>query len=994
MARLEDFVADLRRKFAGDIRLDLASRLLYSTDASIYQIEPLGVVLPRTQEDLHAAVELAAKYQVPMLARGAGSSLAGQAIGEAVILDCSRWLDRIVEIDGPERRARVEPGVVLSRLNREAAKHGMQFGPDPASADRATIGGMIGNNATGAHSIKYGMTADHLQSADVVLADGSLAALGELYARPTVAKSTGGLGEQRQIAASPTAPRYGAIVEAAFAIRERYEVEIRRRFPRTWRNSAGYRLNYLLPWSATRPSEWRGEAYPADARGKAFNLSQLLAGSEGTLAVIRQATVGLVPKPKHTVLGVLSYASVDGACEMVPGILEHHPAAIELIPRMIVELAREAPAYAFQAGWVAGDPEALLVVEFAGDNPLLLRTSAEALRDNVLIAESASEQERVWGLRKAGLGIIDSRPQSARSATFIEDCAIPVEHLGEFVRGLRGIMAEHQAEGGIYGHASAGCLHARPVLDLKTLAGVQAMREIAEQTLALALRLGGSMASEHGDGIARGEWLRRTYGPDIAEAMTMLKRAADPHGILSPRKMLESPPMDSHLRYGANYRAQTWTPGIDFGRHGGLATAIEQCNGQALCRKDNGIMCPSFQATREEAHSTRGRANLLRALISTGFSDLPLAAAERSSSDIDGAEGRGEISEAVFRALDLCLGCKGCKGECPSGVDMARLKSAFLEEYHRGRPRLARDYAFGHFHTTARILSMLAPIANATNRIPTLHRAISRAMTITPERPFPSFAPRLAKPHREAGLKPVLMLRDPFTHYVDSEVEQAAFDLLRRAGFDVRLLTAMGAGASLVSKGFLRSARRHAQSVLDEVARKDPGASTPVATIEPSELSTLRHDYPDLLPHTEAAKLMQLTGARGVDQLLLETGAFSDMRVATTSQQILFHPHCHEKADNHGRGSFASAGLLRAVGYQVEILDEGCCGMAGTFGYEAEHYELSQKIAALRLVPRIAESPGVGVAATGAACRMQIAQNTKASVAHPLVWVRRALFGS
>ena len=993
MARLEDFVADLRRNFAGDIRLDLASRLLYSTDASIYQIEPLGVVLPRTQEDLHAAVELAAKYQIPILARGAGSSLAGQAIGAAVILDCSRWLDKIVEIDGLERRAKVEPGVVLSRLNREAAEQGLQFGPDPASADRATIGGVIGNNATGAHSIIYGMTADHLQSADVVLADGSLATLGEVKARPAGAPSTGGPGEERRIAALPSAPRYGAIVEAAFEIGERYVEEIKRRFPRTWRNSAGYRLNYLLPWSATRPSEWTGGSYPADDRAKAFNLSQLLAGSEGTLAVIRQATVSLVTKPKHTVLGVLSYASVDGACDMVPSILAHHPAAIELIPRMIVDLAREAPAYAFQAGWVAGDPEALLVVEFAGDNPLLLRQSAEALRDDVLIAESAAEQARVWGLRKAGLGIIDSRPQSARSATFIEDCAIPVEHLGEFVRDLRRIMAEHKAEGGIYGHASAGCLHARPVLDLKTLAGVHAMREIAEQTLALALRLGGSMASEHGDGIARGEWLRQTYGPDIAEAISMLKRAADPQEILSPRKMLESPPMDTHLRYGANYRAQTWTPGIEFGRQGGLAMAIEQCNGQALCRKVDGVMCPSFQATREEMHSTRGRANLLRALISTGFADLPLAAVPNSSA-VDGAEGRGAISEAVFRALDLCLGCKGCKGECPSGVDMAKLKSTFLEEYHHGRPRLARDYAFGYFHITARVLSLLTPFMNAANRIGIVHRVISRAMAITPERPFPSFAPRLAKPPREAGVKPVLMLRDPFTHYVDSEVEQAAFDLLRRAGFEVRLLTAMGAGASLVSNGFLRSARRHAKSVLDEVARKDPSGSIPVVTIEPSELSTLRNDYPDLLPDSEAAKLKQLTGARGVDQLLLETGAFSDMRVATTSKHILFHSHCHERADERGGGSFASLGLLRAAGYQVRILDEGCCGMAGTFGYEAEHYELSQKIAALRLVPRIAESPGAGVAATGAACRMQIAQNTKASVAHPLVWVRRALVPS
>jgi Fe-S oxidoreductase len=430
---------------------------------------------------------------------------------------------------------------------------------------------------------------------------------------------------------------------------------------------------------------------------------------------------------------------------------------------------------------------------------------------------------------------------------------------------------------------------------------------------------------------------------------------------------------------------------MDFGRNGGLAMAIEQCNGQALCRKDDGVMCPSFQATREEMHSTRGRANLLRALISTGFPNPRSAVVGSTARRVEEVEHRKAMSDAVFEALDLCLGCKGCKGECPSGVDMAKLKSTFLEEYYQGRWRSARDYAFGYFHTTARILSMLAPIANAMNRIPSFHRVISRAIAIAPERPLPNFAHRLAKPHRQAGLKPLFMLRDPFTHYVDSEVEQAAFDLLMRAGFEVQVLRAMGAGASMVSKGFLKAARRHAEGLMTELAGKDPRGSTPLVAIEPSELSTLRNDYADLLPDRGGATLKQVTGARGVDQLLFESSPFSEMRVAINSQQILFHPHCHERTHERSTSSFASLGLLRSVGYQVQLMDEGCCGMAGTFGYEAEHYELSQKIAALRLLPRIKESSGAGVAATGAACRMQIAQSTNAEVAHPLVWVKRAL---
>ncbi len=427
MSLPDEFLDDLRRRFRGDIRLDLASRVLYSTDASIYQVEPLGVLLPRSQDDLHAAVESAARHGVPILPRGGGSSLAGQAIGEAVILDCSRWLNRIVEVDPAERVATVEPGVVLSDLNRAAAKHGLRFGPDPSSADRATMGGVIGNNATGAHSILYGMTADHLRSVDVVLGDGSLATLGVIDACGRAPQPSGGSVEPRGHRATVPASRYEALVNEALNIRERYGAAIKERYPRTWRNSAGYRLNYLLPWSSTRPTGWETADYPPNSSDNNINLAPLLAGSEGTLAVIRQATVGLVPKPDHSILAILAYSSIESACDAVPEILVHHPSAIELIPRMLVDLARHAPAFALPTGWASADAEAILVVEFAGGNPGSLKMAAEALRGDVRLAESASDQERVWSLRKAGLGILDSRPQSRRSIGFIEDCAIPVE---------------------------------------------------------------------------------------------------------------------------------------------------------------------------------------------------------------------------------------------------------------------------------------------------------------------------------------------------------------------------------------------------------------------------------------------------------------------------------------------------------------------------------------------------------------------------------------
>src|SRR5581483_9470707 len=422
MSLSPDFLNELKKHFTGDVRLDLGSRILYSTDASIYQIEPLGVAIPKIQEDLIAVVELAAKYKVPILPRGSGSSLAGQAIGEALILDCSRWLDHIVEINPESRTAIVEPGVILSDLNQAAAKHGLQFGPDPASAERATMGGVIANNATGAHSILYGMAVDHLLSADVILSDGSLARLGEEKIADRMQRPNSG-------------NLFAALCSSAIEIRRKYAEVIKHNYPKSWRNSAGYRLNYLLPWSPSIPPRWTGGDYPP-VKPDSINLAHLLAGSEGTLAVMRRVTVNLVPKPKHTVLGMLSYSSTSEACDDVPNLLKYNPSAIELIPRMIIRLARGVPEYARQMGWVTGDPAAVLVVEFSGDRPEVLKDSVRNLRSDVVIAESAEEQARVWNVRKVGLGILDSRPQSARPVAFIEDCAIPVERLGDFVREI------------------------------------------------------------------------------------------------------------------------------------------------------------------------------------------------------------------------------------------------------------------------------------------------------------------------------------------------------------------------------------------------------------------------------------------------------------------------------------------------------------------------------------------------------------------------------
>jgi FAD/FMN-containing dehydrogenase/Fe-S oxidoreductase len=964
-----DFQMELRKFFTGDLRFDTAAKILYSTDASMYQIEPLGVAIPKTQDDLHFVVELAAKYKTPILPRGSGSSLGGQAIGEALILDCSRYLDSIIQIDPDSQTATVEPGVILADLNRAVAQYGLMFGPDPASAERATMGGVIGNNATGAHSILYGMSADHLLSTDVILADGSL----ETWDENVKSK----------------------LSQTAMSIRENYAEEIIEHFPRTWRNSAGYRLNYLLPWSASKPPQWTGNEYPPHIFSSAFNLAHILAGSEGTLAVMRRATVNLVRKPKYTILGVLSYQNISKACNDVQRLLEFKPSAIELIPRMILQLARSVPAFEREMGWVAGDPAAVLVIEFSGDQLSALKTAVRRLGDVLVVAESPEDQGRIWNIRKMGLGILDSRPQAARPAAFIEDCAIPVEHLGEFVHEVEKILNENDTEAGIYAHASGGCLHIRPIINLQAGEGVRAMRSIAVQVSALALRLGGSMSSEHGDGIVAGEWIEKTYGAVITEAMQLLKRTADPENLLNPRKMFDAPPMDTHLRYGENYRSHAWASALHFNHERGLAGVIEQCNGQGVCRKTTGVMCPSFQSTRNEAFSTRGRANLLRALMSSNAGDMNIR--------------YSELESATYSALDLCLACKGCTSECPSGVDMPKLKYEFMNEYYKTHWHPLRDYLFGYFHIVSKYLSPISPFSNLFMKMNWSSTLLSRFFGITRQRPFPVYNRNKAKPAangKQGDHKRILFLSDVFSQYLEPQVAQAAFDILEFAGYEVLVLPIIGAGASLLSKGFVAAARVHAEKVLDAIKALDQGAGLRIVGCEPPEIYCFKHEYFSLLPERRAELEVITKNVWLLDEFLLRSGVLEDLRVvhlATTNEsrmkneKITFQPHCHQRAeglaeDGLPSGASATVAMLRAFGFDVNMIDAGCCGMAGTFGYDTEHYALSMQIGELGVLPkvRMAET----VVSTGSACRMQIKQGAGKDARHPLELVAQRISNS
>jgi FAD/FMN-containing dehydrogenase/Fe-S oxidoreductase len=1035
MSLFLDFISELKRHFHGEVLMDSASRILYSTDASIYQMLPLGVAIPQTQDDLICVLELAAKYRIPVLPRGGGSSLAGQAIGPALVLDTSRFLNKIIEINPEAQTATVEPGVVLARLNAAAARHGLQYGPDPASAERATMGGVIANNATGAHSILYGMSADHILSADVILSDGSLATWGELdslildtgYSKIDSRYSI--LDTRISNNESRIPNLQSQILQAIASIRTTHTDEIRARWPKTWRNSAGYRLNYLLPWSPATPPQWGNTPYPPASpeqsersRRASFNLAPLLAGSEGTLAVIRTATVRLVRKPAHTILGVLAYDSIAAACDDVPRLLALQPSAVELIPQMLVRLARAVPAYAAQLAWVRGDPSALLVVEFSGETGEGLRERAQALGAEVVIAESREEQARVWNVRKVGLGILDSGPGPKRPVAFIEDCAIPVENLGTFVRELDKILSAHGTIGAYYAHASAGTLHVRPLLDLRSGEGVRSLRSIAEATLALTLRLGGAMSSEHGDGLLRSEFLEATYGQALVEAMRAIKRAADSQNLLNPGKILDTPPLDTHLRYGTDYRSIGWQSTLDFISQGGLAGAIEQCNGAGVCRKDGGVMCPSFQATGIEMFSTRGRANLMRALVST--------------------KPAPPLETDVKHALDLCLACKGCKSECPSGVDIAKLKYAFLERYHRSHRRPLRDYLFAHIGALGALVAVLRlerPL-NAVMAAPLVRRIIDPLFGINEKRPLPRFghSPKRSTFNPSARLRhsgqviqrfnltpdtptpdtssceTVLYLPDAFTRHFEPEIEGAALSLLQAAGIHLVEIPLLGAGRTLISKGFLKEARAHHMKLLDAIRRLDPAGELPILGIEPSELYTLKDELRDLAP-IERREEANSIAARAflVDEFLIRKAPGQEkVRVANLFSPIfyltpdtsphfdfaqrrpgtvLLHGHCYQKAqppapDGFPVGQAATEAFLRALGFEVEIVPSGCCGMAGAFGYEKEHYEVSMAVGELVLLPTIrAASPETRIAAPGASCRAQIADGAQRAADHPLV---------
>src|SRR5437879_4629087 len=802
----------------------------------MYQMEPVGIVMPRDAADVQAALELARTNRVAFLSRGGGTSLTGQTVNHALVLDFSRHMNQVLEVNREEKWARVQPGAVQDELNHHVRPLGLLFGPDTSTSNRATIGGMLGNNSGGSHSIAYGLTVDHVLEVTALLADGTRVVFGEL---------TPGEFE----AATRRPGLEGQIYREVARIRETYRDEIRRRYPSQWRRVAGYNLNELLGVSV-RPHSLaggggevsEGGGAPSDSRVRArpFSMARLITGSEGTFVTILEAKVRLVDRPKRTALDVIHYRDLQEALESSQSILETGPYAVELTDKMILDLARGNIEQAQRMGFVQGDPAAILIVEYAGDSETEVRAKVaelEARRQRerfgyaATLAFDPAEQQSIWKLRKAGLGLLLGMKGDKKPIAFVEDTAVHPKHLAEFVPRVRQIFAKHDAVGAYYGHCSVGCLHIRPVINLKTPRGLEQVRAIADEITSLVLEFGGTISSEHGDGRARSPFLARMYGPRLMRAFRELKRAFDPENRLNPGNIVDAPGILENLRYGVGERAWEPTTLLDFSGQGGFAAAVELCNGVGVCRKKlEGTMCPSYMATKDEEHSTRGRANALRAVLS---GRLP-------PSEFTG--------HRLYEVMDLCLECKGCKAECPANVDMAKLKYEFLHHYYAANGLPLRNRLFGRIERLHRLGTHPPALVPWAPALAPSRWLLEKLVGIDRRRPLPTLAakpftawfarhaPPVASPRGE-----VVLFHDTFVTYNTPEIGRAAVELLETAGYRVVLVDKKCCGRPLISKGMLTEARAHAAWNVDRLA---PHARRGVPRVgpEPSCLLTVRDE--------------------------------------------------------------------------------------------------------------------------------------------------------
>ena len=930
----------LRANFEGEVLFDAFSRGRYSTDASIYQIDPVGVVVPRNEEAARVALQIAAEEGVPILPRGAGTSQCGQTVGAALVIDCSKFLDEVVSIDAERREAVVQPGVVLDHLNARLRSHKLWFPVDVSTSAQATLGGMAGNNSCGPRSIRYGNMVHNVLGVDAWLTGGD-----EFH-----------FGASTDVGSAPAG--YRALVEKIHAIVRREATEIETRWPKVLRRVQGYNLDMVQPGS--------------DAHPLAHNLAHLLVGSEGTLAFSKRITLKLSTIPGHKVLGVVHFPTFYQAMDLTRHIVTLDPDAVELVDRTMIDLARSNAVFRpIVDKFLQGEPEAILLVEFAGEDKGALVTRlarlAELMADlglsgSVVQITDSSLQKEIWEVRKAGLNIMMSMKGDGKPVSFIEDCAVPLEHLAEYTERLTKVFEKYGTRGTWYAHASVGTLHVRPILDMRR-DGAEKMRVIAEEACAMVREFKGAYSGEHGDGLVRSEWIEPILGSRLTGALAEVKALLDPKGLMNPGKIVRPTRMDDRnlFRFKPGYQVPHIDTALDWSAWGGFAPAVEMCNNNGHCRKfDAGTMCPSFRATGDERHLTRGRANTLRLAISGQL----------------GADAL--VSDAMRDTMELCVGCKGCRRECPTGVDMARMKIEFQNQYGRRHGLTLRQKLIAYLPRYAPAASKLAPLLNLRNTIRGAPWLTEKLFALSARRSLPRWGTSpLPSPRSGEGGKKVALLVDTFSRYFERENVVAALEVLEAAGYEVEFATPadhgrpLCCGRTFLAAGLVDEAKVEARRML-QALKPYVERGIAVVGLEPSCLLTLRDEYLAMGFGDDAAQL----AARA---LLFEefiaaeahTGALRLDLAPLATDAALLHGHCHQKA-------FDAMPAVRKVlhmipGLKVETVESSCCGMAGSFGYEAEHFDVSMRMAELSLLPAVRKAkPETMVVADGTSCRHQI----------------------
>ena len=955
----------LRKELQGEVLFDDFSRGRYSTDASIYQIQPIGVTVPKTEQDVQIALQIAVDEGIPVLPRGAGTSQTGQAIGEALVMDTTKYLNGLLEFDAEARTACVQPGMVLDHLNRFLKPHGLFYPVDVSTANRATLGGMTGNNSCGSRSIRYGNMVHNVQAIDGLLADGSQVHFKTLHERKLAD------GDAAQI----------ELFTKMLALGDREAQEIAQRFPDLLRRVGGYNIDVLTQQDP--------------------NMSHLLVGSEGTLAFFQRIHLKLQPLPVHKTLGVCHFPSFYEAMEATQHIVELNPSAVELVDRTMIDLARDIPIFAATVDrFVQGEPQALLLVEFSGEEQATQLSSLSQLvelveslgaENSVVEATDNEFQQAIWEVRKSGLNIMMSMKGDGKPVSFIEDCAVDLKDLAEYTRRVSDIFHKHGTTGTFYAHASVGCLHVRPILNMKEESGAQKMRAIVEETLEIVREYKGSHSGEHGDGLSRSEFHLPMFGQRMVDNFEEVKDSFDPAGTFNPGKIVRPPKMDdkSLFRFAPGYSNAPIATTMDWSDFGSFNQALEMCNNNGACRKsDVAVMCPSYRVSGDEQHLTRGRANTLRLAVSGQLGPEALS------------------SNAMFDTMSLCVSCKGCKRECPTGIDMAKMKIEFLHQYYKKNRVPLKDRLIAYLPRYAHRMSNLSFLLNLRDQIPGMKSLSELVLGFSARRNLPKWrgdqfrAEIEVPPQAEISTagKDVVLLVDTFNTCFEPENARAALAVLTAAGYSVHAAKPADKGRPLccgrtfLSSGMVDQAREEANRMITSL-KPFVEKGIPIVGLEPSCLLTLRDEFPSLIPGDATDALSQQAflfeeflaaeAAKGALQLKLK---------AVPAKRALLHGHCHQKA--FAVMSSVQQVLTMVPELVVETVESSCCGMAGSFGYDAEHYDTSMAMGELSLLPAVREADAdCLIVADGTSCRHQIKDGASREAIHVARVLEMALAG-